>query len=332
MNINQPHRLLMFDDISRSKDEISPRKEEGMYNPVIHLDLDHKKKHNSVVPIRKETEEKKLGNSSDYNLSKAEYPKNALRNRSLGKSKLDDHSELKKMDSKIKKILTGRQKFVLAIIDSNYVLTVMTMMTLFALFSNDIQYAWCPSSVDSTFDIVQTVLMFSFTVEIVLTAYAKDDYLWSFFFWLDVISTISLIQDITFIFDNLLSVGSVDVIIYNNNNSTDTNRDKASNGQATNAVQRVSSASRATRVLRIIRIIRLIRIVKLYKNAIMARAKVEKRRIIQSKKTSLNSSMVDVSIFNENNNKNIEENTNKELKILKPRKSVSKLSNIKFNF
>ena len=49
---------------------------------------------------------------------------------------------------------------------------------------------------DIGFDVVTIICLFFFTVEIVLAIIVKEDYIWSFFFFLDAISTISLIFDI----------------------------------------------------------------------------------------------------------------------------------------
>jgi hypothetical protein len=150
------------------------------------------------------------------------------------------------------------------IVDSNYFIIYMTFLTLIALFSNDIQVAWLSSYVDNAFDILQTILLFFFTLEIVLTSLIYFEYIGSFFFWLDVVATLSLIQDISFIFNPILNAGDTSTGVDN---------------QKVNLVfLKVSSASRITRILRIIRIIRLIRIVKLYKNALLARANMENEK------------------------------------------------------
>jgi hypothetical protein len=49
---------------------------------------------------------------------------------------------------------------------------------------------------DTYFDVFTSLALLSFILEIVLTVIAKDDYIFGFFFWLDVISTVSLILDI----------------------------------------------------------------------------------------------------------------------------------------
>jgi hypothetical protein len=92
-------------------------------------------------------------------------------------------------------------------IESNYFISFMTLLTLIALFSNDIQAAWLPSSVDNPFDILGTLLLFFFSLEILLTCIVNREYINSFFYWLDIIATISLIQDISFIFTPILDGG-----------------------------------------------------------------------------------------------------------------------------
>ena len=93
--------------------------------------------------------------------------------------------------------------------------------------------------------------MVCFIVEIVLSSIVKHDYFLSFFFWLDVISTLTMIPDCGWIWDPLTSGGS-----------SATNK--------TTSIAKTTRAGRVTRIIRIIRLIRLIRIVKLYKQAKIA--------------------------------------------------------------
>ena len=113
----------------------------------------------------------------------------------------------KKVESRFSKKKIA-QSIIKRIVDSNYFISFMTLLTLIALFSNDIQVAWLPNSVDNAFDILQTLLLFFFALEIVLTSIANREYINSFFFWLDVIATVSLIQDISFIFTPMINGGS----------------------------------------------------------------------------------------------------------------------------
>jgi hypothetical protein len=49
---------------------------------------------------------------------------------------------------------------------------------------------------DSSFDVITTIALVLFTVEVILSSISKPNYICGFFFFLDVISTLSLIMDI----------------------------------------------------------------------------------------------------------------------------------------
>ena len=74
-----------------------------------------------------------------------------------------------------------------------------------------------------------------------------------FLLWLDLVDTISLLQDLDWVINPIMGYGSA------------RQRSFKSSVQAAKAMSKVSSASRATRFLRVIRIVRFKRMVKLYK-------------------------------------------------------------------
>ncbi|EER05521.1 conserved hypothetical protein [Perkinsus marinus ATCC 50983] len=139
---------------------------------------------------------------------------------------------------------------------------VTSIFTIYALFGDDIRVSSTSHTADPTFDVLTSISLFIFTVEVLAASIGKDDYLWSFFFFLDVLSTASLILDLTFVAEALFSGGD------------------SSTGEA--RVARAGRASRAGtkagRVVRIIRLIRLLRIIKLYKAALGRKNKQEKLR------------------------------------------------------
>ena len=47
-----------------------------------------------------------------------------------------------------------------------------------------------------------------FMIELILASLVKEDYFLGFYFWLDLISTISLIFDIGWFWDTILGTGS----------------------------------------------------------------------------------------------------------------------------
>ncbi len=108
------------------------------------------------------------------------------------------NQEVDKEESKLK---ISIDKFL----ENNLYVIFMTLVTIYALFGTDISVAFLSQELDSTFDYVTTVAFLLFLIELVLSCYAKKDYIFSFFFWLDFVSTISLIMEIDFIFSPLLN-------------------------------------------------------------------------------------------------------------------------------
>jgi len=102
------------------------------------------------------------------------------------------NQEVDKEESKLK---ISIDKFL----ENNLYVIFMTLVTIYALFGTDISVAFLSQELDSTFDYVTTVAFLLFLIELVLSCYAKKDYIFSFFFWLDFVSTISLIMEIDFI-------------------------------------------------------------------------------------------------------------------------------------
>ena len=142
-----------------------------------------------------------------------------------------------------------RRKKCAAFVDHGCTVFFMTLLTIYALYMDDVRMIALPLDYDNIFYGITLVGMICFTAEILISSYAKDEYLYSFFFWLDIISTVSMIPDCGWIWDPMIGEGA------SATNSTSDASDFAKN----------SRASRAIRVIRIIRLIRLIRIVKLYK-------------------------------------------------------------------
>ena len=130
----------------------------------------------------------------------------------------------------------------------------MIVITVYALFFDDLRQIFFEKKDDEVFFGLTTVCLGFFLLEILLSSYALPDYFLSFFFWLDVVATVSLIGDIGWIFDNLTQA------------STDTTN-----------LAKTSRAARVTRIIRVVRLVRLVRIVKLYKQARNAQRKNEAR-------------------------------------------------------
>ena len=121
---------------------------------------------------------------------------------------------------------------------------LMMVVTIYALFFDDIRILFLPPEADLTCDWVTLVCIGLYIAELLLGCIAIDGYFLSFFFWLALVASVSMVPDVGFL-----------VQAYEGSNTTGNAADLA----------KTSRASRVTRIIRIIRLIRLIRIVKIYK-------------------------------------------------------------------
>ena len=131
----------------------------------------------------------------------------------------------------------------------------MTIVTIYSLFGDDIRSLCFTSEADSIFYILTAIAFAFFVIELIVSSIVKEDYWLGFYFWLDLISTLSLLTDIGWIMNSLMG----------------TNVGSASSAQQATKLARAGRGARigtkAGRIARVIRLIRLIRIVKLYKTA-----------------------------------------------------------------
>ena len=96
--------------------------------------------------------------------------------------------------------------------------------------------------------------MFFFALELVVASMVKDDYWMGFYFWLDLLATVSMISDIGWAWEEILG----------------TDQSGSSSGvtkstQLARAARASRAGTRAGRIIRMVRIVRLIRLVKIYK-------------------------------------------------------------------
>ena len=71
----------------------------------------------------------------------------------------------------------------------------MTALTVYALFFDDIRIIAFPKQSDDIFYGITLIGIILFTIEVFLGAYAQPSYVGTFFFYLDIISTITMIPD-----------------------------------------------------------------------------------------------------------------------------------------
>lgn len=84
----------------------------------------------------------------------------------------------------------------------------MTIITIYSLFGDDVRQLAFDANADPTFYVLTIIAFFSFSLEIFLACLAKDDYWLGFYFWLDLVSTISLFTDVGWIMNAIMGVNS----------------------------------------------------------------------------------------------------------------------------
>ena len=73
----------------------------------------------------------------------------------------------------------------------------MSAVTIFALFGDDFRLWFTTKGADIYIDICLSISLFAFSLEILVNSCVVDDFKYSFFFWLDIIATVSIIPDIS---------------------------------------------------------------------------------------------------------------------------------------
>jgi hypothetical protein len=84
----------------------------------------------------------------------------------------------------------------------------MSVVTLYTLFFDDLRVLLIDRKYDNIFYAVTTVCFFLFMIEILVGSVCRYPYFLTFFFWLDLVSTISMLPDIGWFWDLLTGEGT----------------------------------------------------------------------------------------------------------------------------
>lgn len=84
------------------------------------------------------------------------------------------------------------------------VTATILVATVYALFGDDIRVAFFTRSQDEAFNVITLIILILFLIEIVINSVVDKKFLFSFYFWLDLISTASLIMDISWIWQGIV--------------------------------------------------------------------------------------------------------------------------------
>ena len=75
----------------------------------------------------------------------------------------------------------------------------MAAVTIFALFGDDFRLWFTTKHADIFIDAALLFSLFAFTLEILVNSCVVDEFKYSFFFWLDIVATVSICVDVTMI-------------------------------------------------------------------------------------------------------------------------------------
>jgi len=133
-------------------------------------------------------------------------------------------------------------------VDGRGMSAVMAILTVFALFGDDVRLLAFDRDADSFFFLISFIALIMFFLEFGLNTYSKPEYACGFYFVLDLVSTISLIPDIGWIWEPLVGT-----------------EEDASQTATLKAGRASRAGTKAGRIVRIVRLVRMVRIVRLYK-------------------------------------------------------------------
>mmetsp|Transcript_33782 Transcript_33782/g.40808 ORF Transcript_33782/g.40808 Transcript_33782/m.40808 type:complete len:903 (+) Transcript_33782:122-2830(+) len=151
------------------------------------------------------------------------------------------------------------KEFLLNAVESPAVSIFMTIVTLWALFGDDLRLIVTHKADDEVFEGITIFMLVVFSLELIALSIAKDEYFLSFYFVLDLVATFSLIFDINAVVEGMLGDSTASTEDPTLGSATEQS-DAA--GEAVNVAGTSKNGARAARA---IRIVRLVRILKLYK-------------------------------------------------------------------
>ncbi|KAH7467119.1 hypothetical protein KRP22_012934 [Phytophthora ramorum] len=139
----------------------------------------------------------------------------------------------------------ARMRLVLGLLDSKWFTVMMLVVTVYALFGDDIRLSLFAISADNGFFSLATICLVLFSFEFLASCYAKPGYLFSFYFLLDLIATFSVLPDIGWAWSQIIGTNT--------------------SSSAIKASKATRAGSKAGRIVRVVRAVRLFRVVKILK-------------------------------------------------------------------
>mmetsp|Transcript_12207 Transcript_12207/g.34514 ORF Transcript_12207/g.34514 Transcript_12207/m.34514 type:complete len:682 (+) Transcript_12207:757-2802(+) len=145
----------------------------------------------------------------------------------------------------------NRKDKVLQLLDSTGLQMCLAFVTVIALFGPDLWILTMPVESDIVLEIVLFITFIIFSMELALILYAKKGYFRSFYFVIDLVATVSILIDISFIWEPIVSATST--------------VDQQDSLAILRAGRLVRTGTRTTRALRLLKLIRLVRVLRLFR-------------------------------------------------------------------
>eukprot|EP00928_Gymnodinium_smaydae_P070852 TRINITY_DN54602_c0_g1_i1.p1 TRINITY_DN54602_c0_g1~~TRINITY_DN54602_c0_g1_i1.p1 ORF type:complete len:960 (-),score=231.81 TRINITY_DN54602_c0_g1_i1:117-2912(-) len=143
-------------------------------------------------------------------------------------------------------------KWSRCIVDNKYFTIFTTLLTIFALTGDDVRRMTTSAEADPAYNVLVLVSLVVFTLELLLSCFGKDDYWLGFFFWLDFVSTATIVMDLTWINDAMTAESEAE-------------------GEDGSSMKSGKTARMGAKSSRVVRVVRLVRLLKLYKAVYEAR-------------------------------------------------------------
>jgi len=180
-----------------------------------------------------------------------------------------DRKTLRKTTKKnCKKLIPVLQQFIqrvsISIANSSFFSVLTTILTFYALFGDDVRLALTEKKDDWAFDMLTVMAMIVFSTEIIACSIGKPGYVFGFFFWLDILSTTTLIFDVSSVSEALFGDSVSSQSAAENDAAGESGGGSA---EAARAGRMSRAGTKAGRIVRLVRLIRLVRIIKLYKKS-----------------------------------------------------------------
>ena len=167
----------------------------------------------------------------------------------LGRRAESDKNALKFVDNELKR----KKSFVKyndseTIFNSNYYFVIELIVIIFILIEEELKSIFTNKSSDLPFSIIILLFMILYITELILYSIFIKEYFLNFYFWLDIISIISILSDVHWFYNFIIErVGNGKINSINDLMKRDE-----------------SKISLTIKIIRIIRIIRIVRITKLF--------------------------------------------------------------------